>query len=655
MRTRGRSIVTQLAWHGLVLVILACLPVLKFKAPWWQLPRREWLPLVVLLAAYGASASITMALLRNDSWRTAGHALAVTLGVFCGCLMLLLLFELHTPRYLLLAVFLAAAALVPLSVSGQPSHFTGIAILSVALATVGALSARAIASSQHTTATATPALMKTAFYPLQLVAHEGLVPRPATRGGGLDRLGNRVLLGTGDGYLYVLAQGAGGDIGVQQLPTRVPANREEFAAAFNGSSIQPTRSAEFSEAGPARMQTWRFRVADILTQMRGERVRIFASHHFWKAAEKCFVVRVSAIETSAAHITDTIDQDGWRTMYESSPCIPLEGQNRKRGKNAFRGEEIGGRMALLDEHTLLVTVGDHGFNGAEALQMYSQDSAASYGKTIRIDLDTLEHETYTLGHRNPQGLFAAQGGRVWLSEHGSQGGDELNLLSEHANYGWPLVSYGTDYGVYALATSSQQGRHAGYTQPAYAWVPSIGVSSLIALEGDAFPIWKGDLIVGSLATRSLYRLALEGDRVVLAEPISVGWRVRDLLECNDGSLLLWTDDAALVTIEPARGSSAELQYAQLCSGCHQIKDGASHRIGPDLYGILGRKLASAGGYDEYSPSLRQIRGTWSKERLDAFLRDPQKFAPGTTMGFAGIPDEQQRAALVDYLAASSGE
>lgn len=397
------------------------------------------------------------------------------------------------------------------------------------------------------------------------------------------------------------------------------------------------------------MQTWRFRVADIITHQRADRLQIIASHHFWKRDEQCFVVRVSVLDAQLASLTASVREGTWQTLYESAPCLPITGEYRKRGKNPFEGEEIGGRMALLDERTLLLTLGDHGFSGIASRQAFAQDPTAAYGKTIRIDLETRASEIFTLGHRNPQGLYAAKDGDLWLTEHGPQGGDELNLLKAHANYGWPWVTYGTDYGSFVWPLSRQQARHAGYTPPMHAWVPGIGISSLIMLQRSKFPLWSGDLLAGSLATRSLYRIVLEGNRVVLDEPIPIGKRIRDLVELHDGRIMLWTDDGAIVTLEPANGATGAMVFATLCSGCHQIDDGMSHRLGPDLYGVFDRRVASAPGYDGYSPTLKASKGRWNEARLDAFLRHPEEVVPGTTMGFAGIEDARQRAAVIEYL------
>jgi aldose sugar dehydrogenase len=129
--------------------------------------------------------------------------------------------------------------------------------------------------------------------------------------------------------------------------------------------------------------------------------------------------------------------------------------------------------------------------------------------------------------------------------------------------------------------------------------------------------------------------------------------VRDVLELDDGRLLLWTDETALLTIEPISGSNAEITFATSCLGCHRIADGFAHRMGPDLRGLMDRRVASAANYSAYTPALKRLGGEWNRERLDQFLRDPQAMAPGSSMVFPGIADDQQRAALVDYVIATS--
>jgi cytochrome c2 len=645
----GRSLLIQIAWHGLVAVLLLCLPLLKYGQWWWDLPRRQLLPMIVMLAAYCVSALAVLIFLRDDGWRSILRALGITLSVFCLTLAGLMLLRLEVPRYLLLPSIAAAALFLPLSVSTTLIRRVGVVALGLGAIGIGSMSARAIHASATIEHELSETTLRTAFYAVRLLSHRGLVPAPATRGGGLARIGSDVLLGTGDGHLYALGVGPNDGLRARELATRVPLNREEFAKAFGGSSHAPARSIDYTDSGPPHVQTWRFRVAGVLTQQVGDRVRVFASHHFWHPENQCFTVRVSQTEWPLKDWANAAALAEWRTLFETSPCIPMTGPYRKRGKNPFRGEEVGGRMALLDANTMLLTIGDLGFYGMESIQQFAQDANADYGKTVRIDLRSGAHAIYTLGHRNPQGIYVAPDGRVWETEHGSQGGDEVNLLVEHTNYGWPLVTYGTDYGSFGWQLNPQQGHHEGYAKPAFVYVPSIGISAVTGIQSDRFETWKGNLITGSLATRSLYRLMIEGDRVVLSEPIPMNRRVRDVLELPDGRLLVWSDDAALTMIEPATGTGGAMQFAALCSGCHIVRDGMAHRNGPDLYRIVGRPVARATGFDEYSPALKSAGGEWTPERLDQFLKDPQAFAPGTTMGFAGLSDDAARAALIEYM------
>ncbi|HXW98020.1 MAG TPA: PQQ-dependent sugar dehydrogenase, partial [Gemmatimonadales bacterium] len=158
----------------------------------------------------------------------------------------------------------------------------------------------------------------------------------------------------------------------------------------------------------------------------------------------------------------------------------------------------------------------------------------------------------TIGHRNPQGLFIDPNGAVWETEHGPQGGDELNLLEAGLNYGWPHVTYGTDYNKHTWPRNPVQGQHTGYTMPVYVWLPSIGTSNLIRLRGDLFPLWKDDLIVSSLVGGEVFRIRLDGKRVVFAEPLRIGERVRDLIEDHTGRIIMWTDSRSIIEMRPSK-------------------------------------------------------------------------------------------------------
>ena len=398
MRISGRPLLLQLAWHALAVLLFLFLPVLKWKAPWWELPRKEVFAIAVLLAGYGATALAVMVFARAGTPRAFSRGLALALGTFGLFMLVLLLTRLDAPRYLLLPMFLAIVALAPFAVAPRTAQVVGIAVLALVLLAVAGFGGRVVFAPPKKAAKVVATNVKTAFYVLRVSSHEGAVEVPATRGGGLDHLGDRILLGTGDGSLYTLRI-AGNDLQAHRLAVRVPANREEFAAAFHGSATAPRVVTGYVETAP-EVQTWRFRVADVIAQVDGNVVHIFASHHFWKQQEKCFVVRVSQLDTTLADIDRASAPGAWQTIFETQPCVPLFGEGAMRGKNPFRGEEIGGRLVLLDANTLLLTLGDHGFSGIEGAVAFAQDPRVSYGKTIRIDLRT--HATATEHARTPQ-------------------------------------------------------------------------------------------------------------------------------------------------------------------------------------------------------------------------------------------------------------
>jgi cytochrome c2 len=638
-----------LAWQCAAVALILLLPF-AFLGEWpWALPRRELLSFGVLALAFAASCLLPWAVL-SGIVRAPPYTATVlgTLAIFAGALAVLLLARSNASRTVVLGVLGTAALLLPLPLAHPRLKAVAVSVLGAALIGAAALGATKHPRSRTTAVKTTETHLSTNLYNVRVVAHSGRIPYPAVRGGGLAKLGDRILLGTGDGHLYVVSAGEK-TIDVQPLALTVPLNGKEFAAAVGREYREPRRSSEYGVKAPPGVQTWRFRTADVLVQDLGDRMRLLASHHYWHDAEKCFVLRVSAIDLSrdGAPPPDA----AWRTIFESTPCLPISGPDAKRGKNPFQGEEIGGRMALIDERTLLLTVGDMGFSGLESWQRLAQDPSASYGKTLRIDLETNTSEVFTLGHRNPQGVHVDADGEIWITEHGPKGGDELNLLRAGVNYGWPNVTYGTDYRSFVWPLNTQQGRHEGYPEPIFAWVPSIGVTSIIRIEGAQFPSWKGDFLIGSLTTRSLYRLRMSQGRVIFEEPIPIGYRVRDLLELDDGRILVWTDGASLLELSPSPGMNGALLFGALCESCHWMHDGLSHKNGPDLFGILNNKVAAASGF-EYSPALRQLAGRWTDELMHQFLADPQAVAPGTTMAFEGIDDPRERELIIEHLRAT---
>ncbi len=208
----------------------------------------------------------------------------------------------------------------------------------------------------------------------------------------------------------------------------------------------------------------------------------------------------------------------------------------------------GCRLAFDAGGYLFISVGDRQIPPRGDLAAHpAQDLSNHHGVIVRLHDDGrvpadnpfvgregARPEIWSYGHRNPQGLAVHPGtGAVWLTEHGPRGGDEVNVSTPGANYGWPVIGYGVNYrGGTAIHAST----HAeGMEQPLHFWVPSIGVSGLTFYSGDRFPRWRGSLFAGGLSGRRVDRLTLENERVVASETIFQGMgRVRDVREGPDG-------------------------------------------------------------------------------------------------------------------------
>jgi len=382
---------------------------------------------------------------------------------------------------------------------------------------------------------------------------------------------------------------------------------------------------------------------------------LIASHDHWDPENNCYTLRVSLTPTtnevlqgihSAASAT-------WETVFESTPCLPLSSVHATGVRRPSVGQ--GGRLIKVSDKEILLSLGDFGsFHRGRA--SYSQQPGKAYGKTILIDLDEGKSRIFSIGHRNPQGLVLRHRSEIWLTEHGPRGGDELNLVRDGRNYGFPYVTYGTDYESPIWPLNPHQGRHDGYEKPIFSWVPSIALSQVIAIEKDLFDLWRGDLIISTLKARSLYRLRIEDGRVIFAEPIPIGHRIRDIVEASDGQIVLKTDDDLVIFIRPLGATSIENLapqdrgkfLAKQCQGCHTFEPDGASGIGPNLHGIVGRPIGSVEGY-EYSEALTAKDGEWTADTLAKFVQDPEAFAPGTAMQLNATYTPEQLSDLIAYL------
>ena len=211
----------------------------------------------------------------------------------------------------------------------------------------------------------------------------------------------------------------------------------------------------------------------------------------------------------------------------------------------------GSRLAFAKDGRLFVGLGDR-----FGLKNEAQNPANHIGKIVRIEPDGrvpadnpfvgrpgAAPEVFSLGHRNIQGLAVHPvTGELWQTEHGPQGGDELNLVQAGRNHGWPLVTYGRNYGTGTRI--GEDGPKAGFEHPLQWWMPvSIAPSGLAFITSDRYPGWKGQLLLGALRAQVLVRLSLEGSRVVAQEQMlaSQRARIRDVRQGPDGWIYLLTD------------------------------------------------------------------------------------------------------------------
>jgi glucose/arabinose dehydrogenase len=165
-------------------------------------------------------------------------------------------------------------------------------------------------------------------------------------------------------------------------------------------------------------------------------------------------------------------------------------------------------------------------------------------------------EIWSYGHRSPQGLaIHPETGELWETEHGPQGGDELNQIRGGVNYGWPVIGYGVNYGPGAPIHQTQV--RQGMEGPVHFWVPSIATSGLMIYGGDAFPSWRGSMFVGGLVGEELARVKMEGAEAVGEETLLAGYgRIRDNVEGPDGLIYIAVNTngnglTPIVKLEPA--------------------------------------------------------------------------------------------------------
>ncbi|MBE9062818.1 PQQ-dependent sugar dehydrogenase [cf. Phormidesmis sp. LEGE 11477] len=232
-------------------------------------------------------------------------------------------------------------------------------------------------------------------------------------------------------------------------------------------------------------------------------------------------------------------------------------------------QHFGSRLVWLPDNTLIVSIGDGGnppvsLEG-ELIRNQAQNLSSHLGSLVRLNddgsipadnpfVDTPEADPaiWSYGHRNIQGVALDPAtGRLWATEHGSRGGDELNQVEAGENYGWPVVTHSREYSGGEI--SSERSR-PGMVDPLIVWTPAIAPSGLAVYRGDSVPQWQGDLFAGGLVSQSIQHIEVDPSGAVLSQtPIDIGQRVRDVSQGPDGLIYVLTDEpnGRLVRLEPS--------------------------------------------------------------------------------------------------------
>jgi glucose/arabinose dehydrogenase len=217
--------------------------------------------------------------------------------------------------------------------------------------------------------------------------------------------------------------------------------------------------------------------------------------------------------------------------FVSKPCVPISAV-----------QHTAGRFAVIDKNSVYVSIGDLGYSDID-----KRDMRGDLGSIFKLSAKSSVR--ISQGHRNPQGIVLFDKKTLMAAEHGPRGGDELNVITEGSDYGWPFVTYGEPYGDGDYIRPAKTGSHEGYIEPIKYWVPSIAPTELVQLPVDGWGDWGRGLVLGTLREEVLVFMKLsETFEVMQSAQVDMGERIRDLEMLRNGDLLATTDSGKLITI-----------------------------------------------------------------------------------------------------------
>lgn len=217
--------------------------------------------------------------------------------------------------------------------------------------------------------------------------------------------------------------------------------------------------------------------------------------------------------------------------FVSKPCVPISAV-----------QHTAGRFAVIDKNSVYVTIGDLGYS-----QINNRSKRGDLGSIMKLSAKSAVRVSQ--GHRNPQGIVLLDNKTLLAAEHGPRGGDEINVIKEGGDYGWPFVSYGEPYGSGDYVRPTVSGSHAGYIEPIKYWVPSIAPTELVQLPKQGWGDWGQALVLGTLREEVLIFIKVnEKFEVVDSVRVEMSERIRDLEVLSNGALIATTDSGQLITV-----------------------------------------------------------------------------------------------------------
>jgi glucose/arabinose dehydrogenase len=291
------------------------------------------------------------------------------------------------------------------------------------------------------------------------------------------------------------------------------------------------KQTTIGRAGTAaeRLNDSRFAITDIavLTQT-ADTAQLLISYPRYNSARDCVSVVVYSYQANFGAQPGLKRGKLW---FQSNPCVPVGAV-----------QHAAGRLEVIDSKNAYLTIGDLGYP-----EIGDKTKRGTLGSVMKISANKVTQ--ISSGHRNAQGIVLI-GKDLYTSEHGPRGGDELNLIQQGIDYGWPIVTYGERYSFGDYVKPTNPGSHNGFRKPLTYWVPSVAPTELIQLPAaSTWGDWSSSIVMGTLREESLIFIQMKNKRVVgQMQTVNVDERIRDLDLTKDGLIIATTDNGKLLLI-----------------------------------------------------------------------------------------------------------